>query len=160
MVANVCYQNLNNACKFHFADVFTVMKVASKVAKVILGIGFIVFGLNGFLGFIPIPPPAGENAKTFLGVLAATHYLSVVKALEMIGGIMVFSGRLAPLGLVILTPILVNILLYDALMDPAGLPIAVILFALDIFLIFRHKEVFTPFFRIREDQCTLVGKND
>jgi putative oxidoreductase len=133
------------------------MKFAVVGAKFLLGLAFIVFGANGFLGFLTPPPPASQEARSFLGLLASTHYMSVVKALEILGGLMVFSGRLAPLGLLILGPIMVNIFLYDALMDPKGLVIILPLIAMAILIGYRHKEYFTPFFQIRPDHCTFKG---
>ena len=129
------------------------MKInAVVIAKFLLGLAFVVFGANGFLHFIPTPPPERADAGNFLGLLVSTHYLSVVKVLEMLGGIMILSGRLAPLGLLIIGPILVNIFLYDALMDPKGLGLVLPLIALALFIGYRHKEYFTPFFQVRADQ--------
>ena len=128
------------------------------LAKVILSVSFIVFGANGFLHFLPLPPPESQSARSFLGVLMSTGYFSVVKALEILGGALVLSGRLAPLGLLILGPILVNIALYDLLMDPKGLPLVIVLGALALFIAFRHKEHFAPFLRPQREHCTFKGK--
>jgi putative oxidoreductase len=135
------------------------MKTSTRVAQFLLGIAFVVFGLNGFLHFIPIPPPDSENGKNFLGLLAKTNYLSVVKALELIGGLFVLSGRLAPLGLVILTPILVNIIIFDAFMDPLGLPVVLILSGLAMFLMVQYKSFFAPFLKVRGETCTFAPES-
>jgi putative oxidoreductase len=134
------------------------MRYATIAAKVLLGVGFIVFGANGFLHFLPVPPPSSLNARAFLGVMGDTGYMNVVKALEVLGGVLILGGRLAPLGLLILGPILINIALYDVFMDPKGLPIVGFLGLLAGFLIFRHKEHFAPFFKVREEHCTFLGK--
>lgn len=127
-----------------------------SVAKIILGGAFIVFGLNGFLKFIPVPTPVDPNALAFLQALTASKFLHVVKALEVLGGLMIVSGRLAPLGLLILGPIIVCIFLYHLFMDPKGLPIILVLMGLAGFVGYKHRDVFSQFFVVRHDQCTFV----
>ncbi len=129
-------------------------EIPFRLAKLLLGAAFLVFGLNGFLDFLPTPAVEGENAKAFLGALAASGFLKVVKALEILGGTLVISGRLAPLGLLILGPIIVVIALFDATMDPKGLPVIAVLGLLSLYIASKHKEQFAPFFKVRADQCT------
>lgn len=126
-----------------------------RIAKILLGAAFVVFGLNGFLNFLPTPAIEGENGKAFLGALAASGFIKVVKALEVVGGILLLSGRLAPLGLLILGPIIVVIALFDATMDPKGLPVIVVLGLLSVYIASRHKEHFAPFFESRAEHCTI-----
>ena len=128
--------------------------VPFTIAKILLGGAFLVFGLNGFLNFLPVPPPAGDHAQAFLGALVGSGFIKVVKALEIVGALLIISGRLAPLGLLILGPIIVVIALYDATMDPNGLPVIVVLGLLSLYIASRHKEHFAPFFKTRADHCT------
>jgi putative oxidoreductase len=134
------------------------MRYAAVAAKVLLGLGFVVFGLDGFLHFMPAPPLPEGHAKTFIETMNATPYFKVVKGLEVLGGALILTGRLTPLGLLVLGPILVNILLFDVFMFPMGLPVVLILGALALFLIYRHREHFAPFFKAREEHCTFLGK--
>ena len=108
------------------------MKIAVLIARVLLGLLFLVFGLNGFLHFIPMPPPSGL-AGQYMGALFFSHYLVPVFLLEVVGGALLLAGRYIPLGLLLLGPVLVNIVLFHSLMAPAGLPIA--LFATVLWLI-------------------------
>ena len=79
---------------------------AVLAARVVLGLPFLVFGLNHFLHFMPMPEQTlPEDAAKFVGALAASGYLNAVKVLEIIGGALVLSGRLVPLGLTFLTPV-------------------------------------------------------
>jgi uncharacterized membrane protein YphA (DoxX/SURF4 family) len=126
-----------------------------RIAKILLGAAFVVFGLNGFLNFLPAPAIEGENAKAFLGALVASGFMSVVKGLEVIAGILLLSGRLAPLGLLILGPIIVVIALFDATMDPKGLPVITVLGLLSLYIASRHKEHFARFFKARAEHCTI-----
>ena len=82
-----------------------------------------VFGLNGFLHFIPMPPPSGV-AGQFLGSMFVTKYLLFVFAIQLIGGVLLLLNRYVPIALTILAPIIVNILLFHSLMNPSGLGLA------------------------------------
>jgi putative oxidoreductase len=108
------------------------MKIAVLIARILLGLLFLVFGLNGFFHFIPMPPPAGL-AGQYMGALFVSHFLVVVFLLQVVGGALLLAGRYIPLGLLLLGPVLVNIVLFHSLMAPEGLPIA--LFATLLWLI-------------------------
>ncbi len=94
------------------------MKIAVLIARILLGLIFLVFGLNGFLNFLHMPPPPGA-AGQYVGVLFMSHYLHVVFVLEMLGGVLLLSGQFIPLALVLLGPVLFNILLFHAFLFPA-----------------------------------------
>ena len=97
------------------------MKIACLIAQYLLGLGFTVFGLNGFLHFIPQPPVPPGHAADFVGVMAATHYMVPVFATQLACGLLFLANRFVPLALVVVAPVLVNILLFHALMAPSGL---------------------------------------
>jgi putative oxidoreductase len=101
----------------------TVMKTASVTARYLAGVIFFVFGLNGFLNFIPLPPPGG-NAGQFMGALYASHYLWVIFAFQVIAAVLLLANRYVPLAVAVLAPVIVNILVFHALMAPSGLPVA------------------------------------
>lgn len=100
------------------------MKIAVLIARLLLGLEFLIFGLNGFLHFIPMPPPSGL-AGQYMVVMSETHLLVLVFALQVAGGLLLLSGQFVPLALVLLGPILVNVLEFHLLVAPAGLPLAV-----------------------------------
>jgi uncharacterized membrane protein YphA (DoxX/SURF4 family) len=122
------------------------MKIATIIARTLLGLIFAVFGANKFLHFIPMPPPDGM-AGDFFKVMFASHYLDVVAAFEVVGGLILLSGRFTPLGLTLLGPVIVNILCFHILMAPAGLPLAIIVSALALFLLWRNKSAFAGLVR-------------
>ena len=101
-----------------------VMKILTNVSRFLLGLIFLVFGLNGFLHFIPMPPPSGV-AGQFLGAMFVSNYLLVVSGLQVISGALLLIDRYVPLALTILGPIIVNILLFHGLMNPPGIGLAV-----------------------------------
>src|SRR6478752_143842 len=101
-----------------------LMKILTHISRLLLGLIFLVFGLNGFLHFIPMPPPSGV-AGQFLGAMFVSNYLLAVSGLQVISGALLLINRYVPLALTILGPIIVNILLFHALMSPAGIGLAV-----------------------------------
>jgi putative oxidoreductase len=123
------------------------MKVATVIARVLLGLVFVVFGSNIFLHFLPMPPPQPGPIGDFTKALFVSHYLHVVAVFQIVGGLLLLIGRFVPLGLVLLAPIIVNIDLVHILMDPSGLPIAIVISILEVFLIWRYREAFAGIFR-------------
>jgi uncharacterized membrane protein YphA (DoxX/SURF4 family) len=118
------------------------MKFATIIARSLLGLIFVVFGSNMFLHFIPMPPPPEGPAREFMTALFLSHYLYVVGALQVVGGLLLFTGRWVPLGLTLVGPVIVNIVCFHALMAPAGLPMAIVVSLLAIFLLWRYREHF------------------
>jgi uncharacterized membrane protein YphA (DoxX/SURF4 family) len=117
------------------------MKIATLIARILLGLLFLVFGLNGFLHFIPMAPPAGL-AGQYMGALFLSHYLVAVFLLQTIGGVLLLANRFVPLALVLLGPVLVNILLFHALMAPEGLPMALFATVLWAILFYSVRRAF------------------
>ena len=99
------------------------MKTVSTIARYLAGAIFFVFGLNGFLNFIPLPPPGGV-AGQFMSALYASHYLIVIFAFQVIAAVLLLVNRYVPLAVAMLAPVIVNILSFHALMAPSGLPLA------------------------------------
>jgi len=118
------------------------MKIATVIARSLLGLTFVVFGSNMFLHFIPMPPPPEGPARDFMMALVLSHYLYVVGALQVVGGALLLIGRQVPLGLTLLGPVIVNILCFHVLMAPAGLPMAIVVSLLALFLLWRYREHF------------------
>jgi putative oxidoreductase len=122
---------------------------AVAMARVVLALPFLVFGLNHFLHFMPTPSQTlPEPATQFAGAMAASGYLDFVKVLEVVGGALVLSGRLVPLGLTILTPIDANILLFEVFLVGSigpGVPLTVLCVA----LIWAYRSHFAAVFALK-----------
>ena len=99
------------------------MRTASVIARYLAGVIFVVIGLNGFLNFLPFPPPQGI-AGQFMGALYTSHYLWVIFAFQIVAGVLLLVNRYVPLAVALLAPVIVNILAFHALMAPSGLPMA------------------------------------
>ena len=132
------------------------MKIATIIARSLLGLIFVVFGSNMFLHFIPMPPPPEGPARDFMTALYLSHDLYLVGALQVAGGLLLLTGRWAPLGLTVLGPVIVNILAFHALMAPAGLPMAIVVSVLALFLLWRYRANFAGL--VRQPQPARVEK--
>ena len=121
------------------------MKIVALIARLLLGLIFFVFGLNGFLHFIKAPMPTG-TAGQFIGALFQSHYLYVVSGLQVAGGALLLVGRYVPLGLVLLGPVIVNILLFHVLMERTGLPLALVVAILWFIVALRNRKYLSGIF--------------
>jgi uncharacterized membrane protein YphA (DoxX/SURF4 family) len=126
-----------------------IVQIVSSVARVLLGIVFTAFGLNGFLHFIPMGPPPTGFAEQYLGALEMSHYLTVVFAFEVVAGILLLVNRYVPLALTTLAAIIVNILLFHILMAPAGLSPAVFVAMLWIGSVWNVRSAFAGLLQSR-----------
>jgi putative oxidoreductase len=99
------------------------MKTASTIARYLLGLIFLVFGLNGFLHFIPQPPPTGLALQFFIAV-STSHFMVAIFAVQVLGGVLLLLNRYVPLALVLLAAVIFNILVFHITMAPSGLPMA------------------------------------
>jgi uncharacterized membrane protein YphA (DoxX/SURF4 family) len=117
------------------------MKIATIIARVLLGLVFTIFGSNAFLHFIPMPPMSGPSGD-FITAMYTTHYLYVVAGCQVLGGLILLIGRYVPLGLTLLGPVIVNILCFHIFMNHEGLPLALVVAVLALFLLWRHRANF------------------
>lgn len=109
------------------------MKHIPTISRYLLGLLFLVFGLNFWLRFIDVPQPEPESlAANFMGALYASGFLTVVKILEVGGAVLLLSGRFVNLALAFLGPIVVVIALYHFLIVGGGYPMAIVLVALSL----------------------------
>ena len=118
------------------------MKIIATIARIILGCVFVLFGLNIFLQFLHMAPPPSGPAGDFAKALFVSHFFYVVGALQIVGGVLCLAGRFVPLGLTLLGPVIVNILLFHLLLDPAGLPMAIVVSVLALIVLWRHRAAF------------------
>ena len=124
------------------------MRIVSTIARYLAGVIFVVFGLNGFLNFIPMPPPAGI-AGQFMGALYASHYLWVIFAFQLIAGVLLLVNRYVPLAVPMLAPVIVNILTFHFLMAPSGLPLALFVAVLWVVIFVDVRPAFGALFQSR-----------
>ena len=124
------------------------MRTASLIAQYLAGVIFLVFGLNGFLNFIPVPP-LGGIAGQFMVALYASHYLMVISAFQVIAAVLLLVNRYVPLAVAVLAPVLVNILSFHVLMAPSGLPLALFVAVLWVLIFVDVRSAFAGLFQSR-----------
>jgi uncharacterized membrane protein YphA (DoxX/SURF4 family) len=122
------------------------MKTVSIIARYLLGLQFTVFGLNGFLHFIPQPPPPNPLALQFLGAVIASHFAAFFFALQVLGGLLLLFGFFVPLALTVLAAELYNILAFHLTMAPASIPPALVACVLWILVFSQYRESFKGIF--------------
>lgn len=115
-----------------------------RYARILLGLIFFVFGLNGFLQFFP-QPPMPEAAGAFAGALAATGYMfPLIKGIEVICGALLLAGQFIPLALVLLAPIIVNIVLFHAVLAPEGIVVSIVILVAELVLARANWSAYQP----------------
>ena len=124
------------------------MRTVSAIARYLAGVIFLVFGLNGFLHFIPLPPPEGV-AGQFMGALFVSHYLTLIFGLQVIAAVLLLANRYVPLALAVLAPVIVNILCFHVLMAPSGLPLALFVAVLWVLIFVDVRSAFAGLFQSR-----------
>ena len=123
------------------------MKILTIIARILLGLIFVLFGSNAFLRFLPMPPlPQGVTGE-YLHAFFASGYVYFIGGLQVIGGLLLLMGRFVPLGLTILGAIIVNIWIFHILMAPEGLPPAIVVAVLELFLIWSYRDRFAGILR-------------
>jgi hypothetical protein len=124
------------------------MRTVSAIARYLAGVIFLVFGLNGFLHFIPLLPPEGV-AGQFMGALFVSHYLAVIFAVQVIAAVLLLVNRYVPLALATLAPVIVNILCFHALMAPSGLPLVLFVVVMLVLAFVDVRAAFAMLFQPR-----------
>lgn len=118
--------------------------ITTRLVRYVHGAGFVLFGVNGFLQFLPAPP-APPAAMSFAGALVATGYMfPLIKGTEVLAGLLLLGNRFVPLALTLLAPLLVNIVAFHLFLAPAGLAIPIVLLATELYLAWRYRAAFAP----------------
>jgi hypothetical protein len=126
-----------------------LMKIVSLIARYLLALIFLVFGMNHYLNFIPMGPIPAGIAGQFFGALIASRYLYVVAFFEVAPAILLLFNRYVPLALVILGPVIVNICITQILMAPSTVLIGAVVAILWCLTAWRVRSVFLLFLRQR-----------
>jgi putative oxidoreductase len=121
------------------------MKIAILIARILLGLVFVVFGFDKIVPFIPAKVPPGD-AGALAGLMMAHKWMLFYGVVETASGLMLLLGRFVPLGLTLLAGMIVNITLFHITLEPSGLPIALIIGLLEAFLVYAYRASFAGIF--------------
>ena len=125
------------------------MRYAYVTARLLLGLAFTVFGLNGFLHFLPTPLLPGL-AGQFMGALYGSYYHTVVFGTQLVGGVLLLSNRYVPLALTLLGPVIVNILSFHLFLDRGGIAPALVVTVLWFVVFSKVRSSFAGLFVARK----------
>ncbi len=121
------------------------------IARVLMGLMFFVFGLNGFLHFIPEPKkPMPDGAVALAGALMKSGYMfPMVMGTQFLVGVLLLSNRFVPLALALIAPIIVNIVAFHVFLAPSGLGLALVVLALELYLAWAYRSSYRSMLKLR-----------
>ncbi len=120
-------------------------------ARVVIGVLFLVTGLNIFFNFLPQPTtPLPEGAVAFASAMMKSGYMMrLIGVTQAIGGVLLLTNRFVPLALALIAPVIVNIFAFHIFLEPSGIPVASLLAALELYLVWTYRQSFTPMLAMR-----------
>ncbi len=126
-------------------------RYAAMIARILMGLGFTVFGLNGFLHFIPDPKtPMPENALALMGGMMKSGYMfPLIFATQLLGGVLLLCNLFVPLALVLLMPVLVNIIAFHIFLQPVGIGPGAVFMVLELYLAWVYRKAYLPMLAMR-----------
>jgi uncharacterized membrane protein YphA (DoxX/SURF4 family) len=119
------------------------MEKVKMIVRILLGLMILVFGMNKFLNFMPMPPMPDE-AAAFMGALVNSGYLMIVVALvEVVTGVLLLINKYQALALIVLFPVLLNAFMFHLFLDPSGIAGAALALIMNIYLLFANKSKYS-----------------
>ena len=120
------------------------------IARILLGLVFFVFGLNGFLNFMPQPREMPEGAVSLFGAFQKTGYMMpLIFGTQVVVGALLLLNRFVPLALALIAPVIVHIVAVHLFIVPSGLPVAVVVLALELYLAWVYRKSYQPMLVMR-----------
>jgi len=127
------------------------MQRIPSVLRTVLGLAFVVFGRNYVLGFLPQPKTIPPDVITFMVPFIGAKYMGLIKTIEIASGLLLIGNRFVPLALTLLAPILVGITWFHVQLEPSGLPVPIVLVALEVALAYFYRDAFAPMLQARTE---------
>jgi putative oxidoreductase len=125
------------------------MKIAIIVVRVLLGLPFLIFGINHFFPFVPHPEMSGPALDYMTGLTKAGYFWPFLRSLEILIGLSLISGRFVPLALAVLSPISLQIFIFHLFLEPTNIPMATIIIGLQAFLIYQYWNYYSQIFTVK-----------
>jgi len=124
-------------------------RIVTALVRVLLGLMFLVFGLNGFLNFMPPPKDMPQEVMSVLGALLQAGYMTVVSGAEVLIAVMLLTNRFVPLALALLAPIVVGIITFHVAMAPATIVPGIVVLVMELYLAWAYRGAFRPMLRAK-----------
>ncbi len=124
-------------------------RIVAAVVRVLLGLMFLVFGLNGFLNFMPPPKDPPTEIVEVMGAMMKAGYLTVVSGAEVIIATLLLTNRFVPLALAMLAPILVGIISFHVALAPATIGPGIVVSLMELYLAWAYRGAFRPMLRAK-----------
>jgi uncharacterized membrane protein YphA (DoxX/SURF4 family) len=124
-------------------------RIATAITRVLLGLMFLVFGLNGFLNFMPQPKDMPQEIMTVTGSLMKAGYMTVVSGAEVLIGVLLLFNRFVPLALAMLAPIIVGILTFHIFLAPTTIVPGIVVLLMELYLAWAYRGAFRPMLRAK-----------
>src|ERR1044072_7728084 len=124
-------------------------RIVTAIVRILLGLVFLVFGLNGFLNFIPAPKDMPQNVMTVMGALMHAGYFTVVSGTEVLVAAMLLTNCFVPLALALLAPIVVGIITFHVAMAPATIGPGIVVTVMELYLAWAYRGAFRPMLRAK-----------
>jgi hypothetical protein len=122
----------------------------TTAARILMGLAFLVFGLNGFLQFLPQPKSMPEGAAAFAGALMKTGYMfPTIMGTQVLVGVLLLLNRLVPLALALIAPVIVNIIAFHLFLAPSGIGPGVVVLVLELYLAWAYRNAYRPMLALR-----------
>src|SRR5215813_5151947 len=124
-------------------------RIVTAIVRILLGLMFLVFGLNGFLNFMPQPKDLPQEIITVMGALMKAGYMTVVSGAEVLIAVLLLTNRFVPLALTLLAPILVGILTFHTFIAPATIVPSIVVTMMELYLAWAYRGAFRPMLRAK-----------
>ena len=126
-------------------------RIVPTVARILMGLPLVVFGLNAFLNFIPQPEtPMPEGAMAFAGALMNSGYMmELIGVTHLVVGVLLLLNRFVPLALALWAPFIVNSIAFHIFLERTGLPMALVFLAFELYLAWKYRHAFAPMLAAR-----------
>ncbi len=119
-------------------------RYGTAIVRILLGLLFLLFGLNGFFNFIPQPKDMPQDIMTVMGALMKAGYMTVVSGTEVLVAVMLLTNRFVPLALALLAPIIVGIITFHIAMAPATIGPGIVVLVMELYLAWAYRGAFRP----------------
>ena len=122
----------------------------TAIVRFLMGALFLLFGLNGFLHFLPQPKTMPEGSMAFAGALMSTHYMfPLIMGTQLLVGVLLLLNLFVPLALALIAPVIVNIIAFHIFLDPAGIGPGLVVLAMEIYLAWAYRKAYRPMLAMR-----------